>query len=305
MSSKPSTIFSRAYSTTVDSAILQLGHHEATRSRMTAGALALVAALAVSLTAAPAPVHAQNQIQRAAADVFGGIIGGALGSQVGGGRGRKAAEVAGLAAGVWASESVQGNNANTTNRTQRGSVDPNIDRFGPSGWNNSTTDTRMTDTRVQRSRTVASVSSGSGASLLQSGNVALTAERTAKLNEMEQSFLASRDKYARSIYTAQQLQDDLVLSPSSRSLQQQISAAEGQKRSAENEYAGARQPFVEALEHLGARGYDVHQYAYSYQLTRARVTAGDMRRGDLGQAIHGRNNLNDTEQMRGDTYEMR
>jgi len=301
MPNKPSMTFSSAYAMTVDAAVLQLARHEAIRARMTAGAISLVAALAVSMTAAPAPAQAQNQVQRAAGDVLGGVIGGAIGSQIGGGRGRKAAEVAGVAAGVWAAESIQGNNSNNRYPNQRLSIEPNGDNFGPSGWNNAPGN----NGRVQRTQSVGYTSSYSNVPLLQSGNVPLTSDRAAKLGDMERSFLSTRDNYARAMYSVQQLQDDLVLSPSSKALQQEISAAEGQKRTAENEYNSARQPFVEALEYLGARGYDVHQFAYSYQLTRSRVGASDMKRSDLGQAVHFRNGLQDVEQVRGESYNMR
>jgi hypothetical protein len=307
MSSKPSKIFSSAYAATVDSAALQLERHEPLRQRMSVVALTLVAALAVSMTTSPAQAQnqSQNQIKRTAADVLGGAIGGAIGSRIGGGNGRKVAEVAGAAAGVWVSESMQESGSNANGRSQR-SGGSSFDSFGPSGIATTTT---TFDTRVVRNQggtMVAPRSSAVGvSSQLQSGTVPLNGERMDKLNNLEQTFLSARDGYARSMYSVQQLQDDLVLSPSSKSLRQQISAAQAQTRTAEQEYTAVRQPFTEALEYLGERGYDVHQYAYSYQLARSRVTGGDMKLGDHSQNVYSRNGLHDVEQARGDIYTVR
>ncbi len=304
MSSKPSKIFSSAYAATVDSAALQLERHEPIRARMTVAALTVIAALAVSMTTPPAHAQnqSQNQIKRTAADVLGGAIGGAIGSRIGGGNGRKVAEVAGAAAGVWVSESMQDSGGNTNGRSQR-SGGSSFDSFGPSGIA-TTVDTRAV--RNQGVNMAAPRSSAVGASSqLQSGTVPLNGERMDKLNNMEQTFLSARDGYARSVYSVQQLQDDLVLSPSSKSLRQQISAAQAQTRTAEQEYTAMRQPFTEALEYLGERGYDVHQYAYSYQLARSRVTGGDMKLGDHSQNVYSRNGLHDVEQARGDIYTVR
>lgn len=330
MSSKPSRSFSSAFVAAMSDTAIQAARHEVLSKRMSAAATAIIAGLAIGLTAAPAQAQTQtqnNQVMRMAADVVGGIVGGAIGNQIGGGSGKKAATVAGAAAGVWVAEAMQSDSG----QPQRSRTRPS--NFGPAmaaGWGNapgSNTTTRVvtrsaapdvTYTEVPvRHEQVQGASSVPGVTFtrvpaappqLHSGTTRLSEERMDKLLTMERTFLAARDGYARAIYTAEQAADDVALDGGSRSVQQQLSAARAQQLKAQEDFQAARVTFTNAVEHMGNRGYDVHQFAHSHKLAQARVTAGDMRHGDIVHASRGLRatiDQDDSDTMRGQSYSAR
>lgn len=291
MSKQPSRAFVTAFTAAMSGSAVQAVRHEVISKRMTAAATAVIAGLVIGLTAAPAPAHAQNgnTVARSALDVIGGIVGGAIGNQVGGGNGKKAATVAGAAAGVWASEALQSGSL----QPQRDrAAAPRNDSLGPviaPGWNN----TRM-PSAVPAAGYSRETQSGAAQSRLpdrqaslQSGTTQMSDERMAKLVAIEGLFLKSRDGYARAIFSNEQAEDDLALDSGSRVAQQNVSAGVAQQRKAQSDYNSARGNFVSAVQHMGERGYDVHNFAYSYNLAQARVTSGDMSRGDLIRATRG------------------
>lgn len=326
MSSKPSRSFSSAFVAAMSDTAIQAARHEVLSKRMSAAATAVIAGLAIGLTAAPAQAQ-NNQVMRTAADVVGGIVGGAIGNQIGGGSGKKAATVAGAAAGVWVAEAMQSNSG----QPQRSRTSSS--NFGPAmaaGWGNapgSNTTTRVVTRSAAPGVTYAQVpvrhqqvqgaSSVPGVTFtrvpaaplqLHSGTTRLSEERMGKLLTMERTFLAARDGYARAIYTAEQAADDVVLDGSSRTAQQQLSAARAQQVKAQEDFEAARGTFTNAVEHMGNRGYDVHQFAHSHKLAQARVTAGDMRHGDIVHAARGPRaaiGQDDSDTMRGQSYSAR
>lgn len=291
----PISPFSRALSAATGAVVAQVSRQPAFRNRMTAAALALATGVAMSLTAAP-QVHAQtnNTVQRVATDVIGGVIGGAIGSRIGGGSGKKAATVAGVAAGVLAAEAIQDQGGspqlNDVGRYGQGAMQPaGWGNMGPTiapGWG----DVRVPGTGQQAARGV-----------LQSGATPLSGQRSQQLAGIERDFLMARDQYARSIFNAEQAQDDLSLAPGSVTQQQTMKALGAQTRAAEQDYARARQSFVEAVEHLGRRGYDVHQFAYSHKLAYSRVSSNDLSRNDMQRVLSSRNTMQEAE-VRADTF---
>lgn len=294
MSKQPSRAFTTAFTSAMSATAIQAARHEVVAKRMSAAATAVIAGLVIGLTGAPAPAHAQNgnAVARSAMDVLGGVVGGAIGSRIGGGNGRKAATVAGAAAGVWAAESMressnqsQRNNTMTTNSSSFGPV------LGP-GWGNTRVPGSVQGSvpSAGYSRAVQSQSAYSrvdSQNLLPSGTTQLSDERMSKLVAMEGTFLAARDAYARTIFASEQAEDDAVLDAGGRGVQEKATATRAQQRKAQSEFDVARGTFVNAVQHLGERGYDVHDFAHSYMLAQARVTANDMNHGDVVRVTRG------------------
>ncbi|MFC5511007.1 hypothetical protein ACFPOU_07700 [Massilia jejuensis] len=250
------------------------------------------------MTAAPAPAQAQNnQVMRTAADVFGGVVGGAIGSQIGGGSGKKAATAAGVAAGVWAAEALQQDSAPTQRGRTFVSSGSSIGPVISPGWSNtrvSGAEPRMIQSRVVERQMQ-----------LPSGTTQLSDERMSKLVAMEGMFLAARDGYARAIFAAEQANDDAVLEPGARGVVQRQAATRAQQRQAQTEFESARSTFVSAVEHMGSRGYDVHYFAASHKMAQARVTANDMRRGDVVRVTRGARIVDEyaeNDSVRGESY---
>jgi len=312
MSKQPSRAFAAAFTAAMSDTAVQAARHEVISKRMTAAASAVIAGLVIGLTAAPAPAHAQNgnAVARTAIDVLGGVVGGAIGNQIGGGNGKKAATIAGAAAGVWAAEAMQNGSSQPQ---RRGVTRNNIDSFGPvisSGWSN---------TRMPTSAPAATYSRSAQSEVvhprlperqvqLQSGTTEMSDERMSKLVAMEGSFLAARDAYARAIYASEQAEDDAVLDAGGRGVQQKLAATRAQQHQAQGEFDTARGTFVSAVQHMGERGYDVHYFAHSYKLSQARVTAGDMSRGDVVRTTRGARiveNYDDADSVRGESFRSR
>lgn len=303
---KPSSAFANAFSKAVGAVTMQLARKPAFASRLSSAATAFAVSAALALTAAPQDASAQNQVKRGALDLIAGLAGAALGHQIGGGQGKQVATAAGAAAGVWVAEEMQGrSNGNGNSYGTRSPSNVSNSNLGPSNdWG--TVQVPGERARVQPTRTTyvtgpergaettrysnASVpgmsSSTNGGNTLMSGTTTLSAERVTKLAGMERSFLQGRDKYARALFNEQQAQDDAVLSPGDKDVMQQVAKAGAESRTAMTQYEHERKIFVDAVEHMGERGYDVHQFAYSHSLAGARVTANDMNRGDLGRVSH-------------------
>jgi len=281
MSKQPSRAFTSAFASAMSATAIQAARHDGLAKRMSGAATAVIAGLAIAMTAAPAPAQAQNnnQVMRSAMDVFGGVVGGAIGSQIGGGNGKKAATVAGAAAGVWAAEALQQDPAPTQRSRTFVSSSSSIGPVIAPGWGN----TRVpgAEPRMIQSRVVERQMQ------LPSGTTQMSDERMSKLIAMEGMFLAARDGYARAIFAAEQAADDAVLEPGSRGVAQRQAATRAQQRQAQTEFESARNTFVGAVEHMGSRGYDVHYFAQSFRTAQARVTANDMRRGDVVRVTRG------------------
>jgi hypothetical protein len=312
MSKQPTRAFVSAFTSAMSDVAAQAVRHEVISKRMTAAAIAAVTGLAIGLTAAPAPAQAQhsNVVMRTAANVVGGVIGGAIGNQIGGGSGKKAATVAGVAAGVWTAEALQSEPVRQRDRTV---TILSSDSFGPTiapGWSNTRVPTLQPAADYSRPATAAVTYTHLPARQLQlqSGTTQMSDERMAKLIAMEGMFLAARDGYARAIYASEQATDDAVLDGASRAVQQRLTATRAQQRHAQNDYEAARSSFVNAVEHMGTRGYDVHHFSHSHKIAQARVTAGDMRRGDVVRVTRGARiieNYDDLHAERGDSFSNR
>lgn len=290
MSKQPSRAFTTAFTSAMSDTAIQAARHEVIVKRMSAAATAVIAGLVIGLTAAPAPAQAQNgnAVARSAMDVLGGVVGGAIGSRIGGGNGRKAATVAGAAAGVWAAEAMressnppQRNNAVTTSGSSFGPV------LAP-GWGNTRVPGSVPGAAYSRTgQAQAAYSRVDSQSLLPSGTTQLSDDRMSKLVAMEGVFLATRDAYARAIFASEQAEDDAVLDAGGRGVQEKVTAARAQQRKTQGEFDAARGTFVSAVQHMGERGYDVHDFAHSYMLAQARVTANDMNHGDVVRVTRG------------------
>lgn len=281
MSNQPSGAFTSAFASAMSGTALQAARHEGLAKRMSAAATAVIAGLAIAMTAAPAPAQAQNnnQVMRGAMDVVGAVVGGAIGSQIGGGSGKKAATVAGAAAGVWAAEALQQESAPAQRGRTYLSSGSSIGPVIAQGWGNTRVpgaEPRMIQSRVVERQTQ-----------LPSGTTQMSEERMSKLIAMEGVFLLARDGYARAIFSAEEATDDAVLDPGARGVAQRQVATRAQQRQAQGEFESARSTFVSAVEHMGSRGYDVHHFAPSHKLAQARVTANDMRRADIVRVTRG------------------
>lgn len=312
MSTQPSRAFASAFTAAMSDTAVQVGRHEVISKRMTAAATAVIAGLMISLTAAPTSAHAQNtnSVARSAIDVFGGVVGGAIGSRIGGGNGKKAATVAGAAAGVWAAETMQTDSSQHQGRRVGTS---NSDSFGPvisSGWSNARMPISAPATTYSRSAQPQAVytSLPDRQAQLQSGTAEMSEDRMSKLVAMEGTFLAARDAYARAIYASEQAEDDAVLDANGRGVQEKMTATRAQQHKAQGEFDAARGTFVNAVQHMGERGYDVHYFAHSYKLAQARVTSGDMSRGDVVRVTRGArivDQYDDTDRMGGEAIRSR
>lgn len=308
MSKQPSRAFITAFTSAMSDTAIQAARHEVVAKRMSAAATAVIAGLMIGLTAAPAPAQAQNgnTVARSAMDVLGGVVGGAIGSRIGGGNGRKAATVAGAAAGVWAAESMR----ESSNQPQRNNVvTSNSSSFGPvlgPGWGNTRVPGSVPSAGYSRAaQSQSAYSRVDSQSLLPSGTTQLSDERMSKLVAMEGAFLATRDAYARTIFASEQAEDDAVLDAGGRGVQEKATATRAQQRKAQSEFDAARGTFVNAVQHMGERGYDVHDFAHSYMLAQARVTANDMNHGDVVRVTRGARiveHYDETNSVRGDSY---
>ena len=137
-----------------------------------------------------------------------------------------------------------------------------------------------------------------------------TAEEVIALNPdlvLTSSFTpqTTRDAYARTIFASEQAEDDAVLDGGGRGVQEKATATRAQQRKAQSEFDAARGTFVNAVQHMGERGYDVHDFAHSYMLAQARVTANDMNHGDVVRVTRGARiveHYDDTNSVRGESY---
>lgn len=309
--SKPSAAFSAAYAGTVGAIGVQLAREPMFAGRLSGSAAAFVTAVALALTGA-SQAHAENTVKRAAIDTFAGIAGAAVGSQFGGGNGKKMATAAGAAAGVWIAESMQ----EDSRGSQRGTYnDGSASSFGPTGWSNSSTQ-NMQPIR-QSARQVARIQGDSGqvgrwsnAQVpgmsqaaarvgLMSGTTALNGDRLYKLKSLEGAFLRTRDNYAKALFAAEQAQDDAVLDRGSRDASRASNKAMERVVEVQQAYGAARSIFVEAVEHLGERGYNVVAFSYSHRIAAARVTSDDMPRGALSSYIGRESRDDDVSNDRG------
>jgi hypothetical protein len=278
--------FEQAYRAGFGAVLTQVARDDGFRTHLTKAALTLAAGVAIALTGAQEANAQQpdNGLVRFAKNTVGAVIGGALGSQIGGGSGKTAATVAGAAAGVWASEELLVNGSQQQ-RSQQNHQGSSMDGPALSMRSGPQMATPQSMQHMGRGSNIERVQQHSGLpQRLSSGTTPMTADRHAKLAASEQAFLGNRDALARALFSFQQSQDDTVLDPRSRSAKERLVATESVLRNAQGVYGQAKSEFLTAVEHMGARGYDVHQFAYSHGLAYNQVTAKDMARNDIDRA---------------------
>lgn len=252
--------------------VAQASRHNSLKDKLTAVSISVASAVALSMSVAPTDAHAQevNQLKRAAQTTLGALIGGGLGSQVGKGNGKTLATGIGATAGVIIAEELRGDQdprrVNNSGYQNQG--------FGPRDFGPTGVVPAYNNGRTSQQNAV-----------LQSGSEPLNADRLNKLTAKEQGFLSARDQFARSKFMALQAQDDAVLSPRNKQLEEISIQTANREASARNTYEDARNEFVSAVEYLGKRGYDVQQFAYSYNLAYRQVTSKDMVRRDVDSQV--------------------
>lgn len=252
--------------------VAQASRQNSLKEKLTEVSVAVATSMALTLAIAPSDAHAQevNQLKRAAQNTLGALIGGGIGSQFGKGNGKTLATGIGATTGVIITEELRGDSdQRRTNNSRYDNQGFGPRDFGPSGLNNSY--------NIGRANTSNAV--------LQSGPEPLSSDRLNKLTAKEQNFLAARDQFARAKYLALQAQDDAVLSPRNRQLEEISIHAANQEAATRNTYVEARNEFVSALEYFGNRGYDVQQFAYTYNLANRQVTSKDMSKRDLDSQV--------------------
>lgn len=252
------TDFDRQLQAARVSVLAQAGRSETVKKSFTASAAALVAAAMFAVSMAPQQAHAGDiTFERIAKDALGGAAGAALFGQFGKGRGRDAMRVIGAVAGVAVAESMQ-------------QPKPQTYTFSMSPGQGFSMQQNGGQNMV------------SGPALV-GGTEILSQDKREKLAAQERSALAARDVYARALHTLQQAEENQVLSPRSKSAQQETSAANSAAQSALQQYATARADFMNACEFMAKRGYDMQEFAYNYSLMQRTVTAKDMHPRDMAE----------------------
>lgn len=230
--------------------LAQASRIESFRRSMTTAALGLATAVALAVGGIGTPQAHAADFDRIAKDFIGGAAGAALGGQFGKGRGKTVMQVVGAAAGVAVAESMQ--------RQQQQPPGYGGPGYSGGGYN---------------SPSYGGPSAG--------GNVPLAFDAREKLGQMERSALMARDGYARSLAAVQQAEDARVLSPNDKNVYQASAAANSTSQAQGQLYNQARSEFVNAYEHLARRGYDVHEFSYSYSMTQQNVSSRDVNYRDM------------------------
>lgn len=231
--------------------LAQAGAMESIKRVMTRSAVALSAAAAIAIggLAAPEAAHAQSTMERVAKDALGGAAGAALFGQFGKGRGKDVFRVLGAAAGVVTAESMQ--------RPQQPQYQPYPNQPIPSyggGY--------PASPQYQQYPT--------------GGNVVMSPDKQEKMLIQQRSYMMARDTYARSLYNAQQAEENRVLDPHNSDAERAAAAAGSAAQSAGGRYNQVRGDFVNAYETMARNGYVMNDFAYSYSLAQRTVTARDI-----------------------------
>lgn len=243
--------------------LVQAGRLDSFRKNLTATALSIAAAVALSLSAVPQESQAAG-FDQFAKNALGGVVGAAIGGQFGGGRGKTIMTGIGAAAGVMVAESMQHpqqpeeNNSHSANGEHQGQ--------------------RAEGEQVARRQSTANQNQYG---VVAGGTVVLSPDKRDKMVSMERDTLATRDAFAKSLATAQQAEDNRVLSPRDKSSYEAALAANTGTQTHNQKYSQARSDFDNAYEYLAGRGYDVHEFSYTYMLTQKQVTAQDVNYRDM------------------------
>lgn len=222
------------------------------RKAMTTAAVALATSVAIAFSGAAPEAHAAG-IEQIAKDTLGGVLGAAVGSQFGKGRGRVAMQVLGAAAGVAAAEAMQ--------RPQPTPA-PSYGSYGSSGYPSMSQNNNQLGTVV-------------------GGTEILTPDKHEKMIALERNTLQTRDAFARSLADAARAEDDRVLDPHDRNAYQMSLRASTTTQTYNQNYAQAKNDFVNAYEYLARRGYDVHEFSFTYSVAQRQVTARDVSYRDM------------------------
>lgn len=180
-------------------------------------------------------------------NLIGAGIGAALGSKIGDGRGRKVAIAVGAVAGYVVANGIQNSASNPPVQPQS--------LVGP-------------------------------APALPAGGAPLEPEKQARLQELERGFTTTRGAYALSLYKQLQANDEWMLNRNSKDAAQALQEADKVVAKALQDYAHNRGEFVNAVEYLGKRGYDMHDYALQHATAYSNITARDLPRMEMqGAAV--------------------
>lgn len=231
--------------------LVQASRLEGIRKGMTTAAIVLATTVGLALSAAAPQAHAGG-IDQFAKDTIGGVIGAAIGGNFGQGRGRVAMQVLGAAAGIAIAESLQ-------RQQQAANNGAGVPGYGQANNQNQ----------------VGTVAGGSEQ---------LSPDKRDKMMHLERNALASRDAFAKSLAVAQQAEDNRMLDPRDRNAYQSSLAASTATQTYNQAYSQARSDFVNAFEYLAKRGYDVHEFSYSYAMAQRQVTAKDVNYRDMQAA---------------------
>lgn len=218
-----------------------------------------VAAMVTIAGVTPEAAHAENlTFERIAKDALGGAAGAGLLGQFGKGRGKQALRVVGAVAGVAVAESLQ--------------------QPRPQQVFSFSTSPSQQQVVVQQPAFTQYASP-----TLSGGTEQMVPEKYSRMVSHEQAALTSRDTFARSLYTLQQAAENQVLNPRSKTAVQEYTNANTSTQVAQQQYTTARNDFVKAYEYMASRGYDVHNFAYSYSLLQRQVTEKDMHSRDMAE----------------------
>lgn len=231
--------------------LAQVSRLPTARKAMTTAAMAMASTVLMSFGTAPEAQAAD--LGRYAKDSIGGIIGGAIMHNFGKGKGKTALTALGVAAGVAIAEEMQ------KPRNPQSNYSPGSGFYQPSVG-------------------------GMG------GTEQLPLEIMSKMSAQQTNVLMLRDQYARALYIAQMAEDNRVVDPQNKALVEAATLAKSMARAPEQRYAQVRSDFAAAYEHLARRGYDMHDFAYTYSVLQKPITARDMNPQDMSgvQAQHQR-----------------
>lgn len=237
--------------------LVQTSRIRSFRKSMTTAAIALATAAALSLSMIPRDANAFD-FKQILSDTLGGTIGGAIGSKIGGGNGRVLATAVGAAVGVQVAEQIRKPQSQPPQQSPQPS-------------------------REEGAQAARPVANQDQYGMVSGGTTVMSPDKRDKMVYLERNLLSTRDAFAKSLSEAQQAEDNRMLSPHDRDAYERAVAANTATQSYGQRYNQARSDFDNAYEYLARRGYDVHEYAYTYMLTQKQVTAQDVNYRDMAR----------------------
>lgn len=120
---------------------------------------------------------------------------------------------------------------------------------------------------------------------LPAGGNALEPEKQAKLQELQQAYSTTRGAYALALYKQLQASDSVMVDPRNKDALQAAHEADKGVAQAIQEYAQRRGEFVNAVEYMGKRGYDMTDFALQHTMAYSNITARDVPRSALQSAV--------------------